>query len=457
MVKKENKIHLKKISNFIVIVLIFLFIIEQLAQTSLGRYLYTIGTAIVIILSLIYSKGLPKIFGTVMILIGTVVLIFQQVSIDVWIEAITKNLPLVCLVIFVPILGIPIGLGNYHTHLAQLTNRLNEKPQWLYLFISGLFTLIGPITNLGSLYIIHSMLDKLKLPNNLLGRVYVRGFTSVHTWAPYYASVFLVVYSLGIPIYQFLPYGFLLSIFQVITAVLVFKFIEMRYVNIQFVRNENYTSTNKVYELFLVLVLLMGFIFLFEPIIPINASVLISLIVLFFSFIWSLYLKIPNHFTKEVNRYRKKIFPDRASEISLLLIAGFFGVVLSKTPIGHYLNVWWVLLSDISIFLLILLTIITIALFSFLGVHQIVTISAIIATISYEQLGIHVITMAMMLLSSWAVSTTVSPVTPVITVISNLLKENVYTIILRWNLLYAIVITIIHSTVIYFTHLFWLS
>ncbi|MGM8364452.1 hypothetical protein ACLIBG_03110 [Virgibacillus sp. W0181] len=446
---------MKKISNLLVIVLILFFIIGQLIPFAYGSIIYMILSSLVIILSLIYSEGLPKIFGTIMVIVGSVVLLYKQVPVDIWIEGINKNLPLVVLIMLVPILGIPIGLGNYHEHLAQFTARFSKKPHMLYLFISGLFSLLGPITNVGSLYIIHSMLGKLHLPNNLLGRVYVRGFTSVHTWAPYFASVFLVVYSLQIPIHQFLPYGFILSAFQILTAFVIFRTVEMKHVAIPDIENGVSKNPRKIYELFAVLLLLTGFIFLFEPFIPLNASVLISLIVLVFALLWSMYLRIPKRFVQEVRRYRKDILSTRANEISLLLTAGFFGVVLSKTTIANYFNAWWGKLADTSIFLLIFFTIAIIAVLSFLGIHQIVTISAIIATVSYEQLGIHVITMAMMLLSSWAVSTTVSPITPVITVISNLLKENVFKIILRWNLLYAFVITCVHSTVIYFIQLFW--
>src|SRR5699024_5246219 len=98
-----------------------------------------------------------------------------------------------------------------------------------------------------------------------------------------------------------------------------------------------------------------------------------------------------------------------------------------------------------------------ITLFSFIGVHQIVTISAIVATVSYDELGIHVIIMAMMLLSAWSVATTISPVSPVVISVSNLIEENVYRIILRWNLLYGVVLLITHSIIIYCIHLFWLS
>src|SRR5699024_2169688 len=105
-----------------------------------------------------------------------------------------KNLPFICRIVDVTVLSILIEVRYYHQQIAGFTARFQDKPQFLYLFISGLFSLIAPITNVGSIFIIDAMLEKLKLPNALLGRVYVRGITSVHTWSPYFASVFLVVY-----------------------------------------------------------------------------------------------------------------------------------------------------------------------------------------------------------------------------------------------------------------------
>ncbi len=171
-----------------------------------------------------------------------------------------------------------------------------QKPNLLYLLITGLFSLIGPITNLGSLYIVHAMMKKVKLPNELLGRVYVRGFTSVHTWSPYFASVFLVVYSLNIPIHQYLPYGLILSFFQILIAYYLFRYIEMRHIELGFIESDRYINYKKLYELFAVLLLLTGFIFVFEPFVTLNASVLISISVLVFAFLWTVYLKPRRNF-----------------------------------------------------------------------------------------------------------------------------------------------------------------
>lgn len=441
------------LSNGVIVILIATFIIGQLFPNAFFFAIYTILTAVAAIIGVFYSKGLPRIFGIIMVVIGCIVFLYQQQPLETWAEGITRNLPLVCLIVVVPVLGIPIGLGDYHRHLTGITSRFHQKPQFMYLFISGLFSLIAPITNLGSIYIIHAMFEKLKLPDRLLGRVYARGFTSVHTWSPYFASVFLVVYSLNIPIYQYLPYGLVLSAFQLLVGYCLFRFMEMRDIELgkgDSVRNPSY---KKMYELFAVLFLLTGFIFLLEPFIELNVSVLITLTVFFFAFLWTVYLRYPRHFFKETNKYRKIIMPSRANEVNLLLTAGFFGLVLTHTPVSGYIHNVWGGMANISIFLLIVMTISLITLLSFIGVHQIVTISALAATVSYDELGIHVIVMAMMLLSAWSVAATISPVSPVVISTSSLIKTKVFSVI-RWNLPYAAVLLLVHSTVIYGFHVF---
>lgn len=445
---------MRALLNGLIVALIFVFTIGQFMDLSLITVIYTVLTAFIMVASLFFSKGLPKILGMIMVVIGTLTLVFQQQPLDIWAEGMTKNLPLICLIVVVPVLGIPIGLGNYHQQIAGFTARFQDKPQFLYLFISGLFSLIAPITNVGSIFIIDAMLEKLKLPNALLGRVYVRGITSVHTWSPYFASVFLVVYSLQIPIYQYLPYGLLLSFFQVLTAFLIFKYVEMRHIEFHSIEFQADQNRKKLLELILAILMLTGLIFLLEPFIDINVSVLISLIVLICAFVWGTYLGFSKHFLRELNNYRKTIFPKRANEVNLLLTAGFFGVVLSHTRISDYIQQVWGSLASVSVLLLIFMTIVIVSCLSFIGVHQIVTISTIVATVSYDDLGIHVITMAMMLLSAWAVSTSLSPVSPIMPIVSGLLKENVYKIIVRWNLLYAVVISIVHTIIIYLFHLF---
>lgn len=449
--------NLKFISNTIITFLFFIFILSQFVSHAAITYGITFLTAIIIVLSLIYSKGLSKYFGIVMTVISVAILTYQNQGFEAWHEGITKNLALVLLIIIVPILGIPMRLGNYEQHLSGFIGKFQKKPHFLYLMISGLFVLIAPITNIGSIYIIHSMLDKMQLPKEFIGRVYVRGITSVHTWSPYFASVFLVVYSLHVPIYQYLPYGLLLGFLQLIVAYLLFKYVEARHIEFNLQHEAAERGNLKLFELAAIIILLTGLIFGLEPFVELNVIVLISLIVLFFTFVWSLYLQVPTQFLQELSEYRRTIFPGKANVINLLLTAGLFGVVLAKTPIASVFQGIWGSLANASVFLLIFGTIVIVSLLSLFGIHQIVTVSTIIATVSYQALGIDVIVMAMMLLSAWQVSVTVSPISPVIAIVTNIVKENPFKVILRWNVHYAIILALIHSVVIYMMHLLWFS
>lgn len=450
-------LNLKSISNGMVIVLFFTFIISQFTSHIVITYGITLLTGIIIIVSLMYSKGLPRYFGIVMTMMSSVILLYQQQNFDVWNEGMTKNLALVLLIVIVPILGIPIRLGNYHEHLGGFLAKFQKKPHFLYFMVSGMFTLIAPITNVGSIYIIHSMLEKMRLPKEFIGRVYVRGITSVHTWSPYFASVFLVVYSLNIPIGQYLPYGIVLSFFQISIAYMLFKYVEARSMEFNIHYETTERNNKKLYELMFIIVLLTGLIFILEPFVPWSVIVLISLLVLAFTFFWSFYLQETKSFIQEFREYRKSIFPHKANEINLLLTAGLFGVVLEKTPISNVIQGVWGSLANISVFVLIFGTIMIVSLLSLIGIHQIVTVSTIIATVSYQSLGIDVIVMAMMLLSAWAVSVSVSPISPVITIVTSIIKENPFKVILRWNLHYAIILALVHSIVIYVIHIFMFS
>ena len=448
---------LKSASNGMIAILFLAFVLSQFMSHTVLTYGITVLTAIIIVISLIYSKGLPKYFGIVMTVISSLILLYQQQSFDVWNTGVTKNLALVLLITMVPILGIPIRLGHYHEHLGGFLAKFQKKPHFLYFMVSGMFTLIAPITNVGSIYIVHSMLDKMRLPNGFIGRVYVRGITSVHTWSPYFASVFLVVYSLNIPIREYLPYGLVLSFFQIAIAYMLFKYVESRDMTFNLHYEETGRNNKKLYELIAIIVLLTGLIFALEPFVPWSVIVLISLLVLGFTYFWSVYLQETRAFFQELNVYRKTIFPHKANEINLLLTAGLFGVVLEKTPISNVIQGVWESLASVSVFVLILGTIVIVSLLSLIGIHQIVTVSTIIATVSYQALGIDVIVMAMMLLSAWAVSVTVSPVSPVITIVTSIIKENPFKVILRWNLHYALILALVHSVVIYGMHVFWFS
>lgn len=385
--------------------------------------------------------------------LGCIILLFQNAGVDVWEASITKNLPIVCLIIVVPVLSVPIALGGYDQSVLGLTGKFKGNPKLLFMLLSSMFYMFGPITNLGSIHIIHSLVEKLKLPVEFLARVYVRSFASINTWAPYFASVILVITYLEVPLYAFLPYGLLLSLVQFLISNLLFSAKEERSMKIEPIQIQSEQPASKLLQLLFFLILLTGIVFVLERFVEINVSVVIILVALVIALIWRLYLKKFLPFLRETDNFRKSILPKQANEIALFISAGFFAVVLSTTKIPEYLNSLWFLMADVSVLILIFVTIILVSVFAFFGIHQVIVVSSIIATISPELLGLTDITFAMVLLSAWAVAGMISPITPMNVVTSNILNVNVYQIILKWNFLYSVLVAVVHTVVIYIVHL----
>lgn len=444
---------MEKWGNRLIITLVFTYILNQFLNVQFLHIVNTVLTIVVMLFTITNSNRLPKIFSTIIVTLGAIILLTKKIDIDLLIESVTKNLPLVCLIIIVPVLAVPINIGKYNEKIAEFFSKFNNKPTILYMIIHSFFYILGPITNLGSIHIINSMIEKMKLPASFLGRVYIRGFSSINTWAPYFASVFLVVYTLDIPMYVFLPYGVLLSFFQFATSTALFSVKEVHHIEFQRIETTNGGSSKKVIELLFALLLLIGIIFMTEPFITINVSVLIIIVASVFALLWSVYLKETKQFLKETNQFRKNFIHKQSNEIGLFLSAGFFGVILSKSPVAEYINLVWVQFAGLSMFFLILFTIMLVSLLSFFGIHQIVIISSILATVSPESLGINDITFAMILLSAWAIASTISPIAPMNVISSNILHVNVFQMIFKWNFLYAVIITLVHTVVIYAIHL----
>jgi hypothetical protein len=383
-----------------------------------------------------------------MLIVGVTIIISSEPSTTYIIEGITKNLPLISLIIVVPLLSIPILIGNYHEAISEFTLRYARKPNQIFLFISGIFFVLAPILNIGSIHVVHSMVNNLKLPNSFLGRIYVRGVLSASTWAPYFASVFLVLYFYNIPLYDYLFYGLLLGVLQVFISYFLFTFSESKTIPLPTFQETRNGNSQKLIEILTVLILLTLTIFLSELLSTGDIIIMITITVIICTFLWCIYLRKVQTFKSELILFVRNILPSRANEIVLFLSAGFFGFIVSSTTVGELLNILWIRVAEESILLVIFATMIFISFLSFLGIHQIVTVSIILSSISNEAVGINNITMSLILLSAYAVGGTISPIAPANVVVANLLKINVYTLILKWNLIYAVSVTGILSLVI---------
>lgn len=447
---KTNFLLVNKLGNFAILSLISIFLISQIFALEKLNILLAVLTVICFLFVIINSKKIPQFFSLIMLLIGGVLLIINGATPTIIVQSIIKNLSIVCLIVVVPILAIPIHLGNYSRALTAFLSLFGKKPIKLYGLIYSFFYFLAPITNLGSIHIVHSVLAPMKLPFEFLSRLYPRAFSSINTWAPYYASVFFVLTYLKVPLYTYVGFGLALSGLQFLTAMVLFSFKEQKHISLHNIL----TSTSRIEKgqlivLLLIILLLISSVFFLELLLDLSISVIIILTALIFTFVWSLLLGEQQGFFKEARRFSSNILPNQSNEIALFLAAGFFSVAMSQSAISHHIEFLWLMIAEKSIFLLILATILTVALFAFLGIHQIVIVSSILASISPEALDISNVAFAMLLLSSWAIASLISPVAPMNVITANLLNISIFRLVFRSNALYMMILTCVHSLFIY--------
>src|SRR5699024_11048947 len=80
---------------------------------------------------------------------------------------------------------------------------------------------------------------------------------------------------------------------------LLFTYVEVKTMTFNLGSSIGERSNRKLFELAAALVLITGFIFIFEPLVDLNVSLLISLIVLLLACLWSFYLYEGKAFFKE--------------------------------------------------------------------------------------------------------------------------------------------------------------
>lgn len=444
---------LNRLSNIYIIMLMMLFLLNYIFKFDVDYIYIGLLTSIVVFLMLLSATGLMLIFTIAMLITGVIVLLMTGEPLKEWFPLFTNNMTLIILILFVPILAIPLNLGKYNIEVEKILIKVSKKPGLLYSGITTTLFILGSIINLGSLSVIHVVANNNGFSKEFLGRAYVRGFTSTIIWSPFFASVFLIINALDVSVGKFILYSLSLGIIQLIMSNIWFNLTEKRTIKMNVSTEKIQTiKKGKVSVLLLVLSLLIIIILVSERIVQGNMSIMITVIVVVYSFLWSFFIKKAKEFHRKIYSYLSNIVPGRVNEILLFLTAGFFSGAISITNVGDGIQSVFIVISNISIFLLIFTIISVTVLLALVGIHQIVTITLLLASINVVEIGVTNLTFALILTCSWSISTLISPITPVNIISSRMLHVRVFDLI-KWNYQFAIVLIFTYSIIIYMYNL----
>ncbi|MFC0272095.1 hypothetical protein ACFFIX_11595 [Metabacillus herbersteinensis] len=441
----------EQIKNHLIISLCLTYILSFFIHSFVVEVFLSFLSVIAFLISLYSAKLIPRLLSLMMFSSGIIIMISKGIDFHELSNGITANLPLLTLVILVPLLAIPLKLEGYFQTVEYYLKKVINDSGKLFGGISFLIFCLGPILNLGSIRLLHETIKDMKLPSFLLAKSYLVGFSTVILWSPYFASVALVLYYLNVPVSEYLPLGLSLAFIQLLVGNILFRiYIKQKcpteLATIKLNHREfpiEQEQKKKVLQLCVTLIFLMGTIFFFEHLTKWPMMLLVSLISIIYPLIWCTIKKRWVPAKKSFADFRNHSLPNMNNETILFISAGLFGKALTGTQFSNELRTALNQLAGISFFLFTVTIIGVVVLLCFIGIHQIVVITALATQMDPYVIGTTPPVIALLLMVSWSISAVLSPVNPLNLLVSGSVQRTGLSVGFKWNGLYLLTMFVI--------------
>lgn len=439
--------------SYLILGMCLLFLAQYFIQFQWLQYLVVILALIAFIASIINANRLPGILGFVMMGVGIGIELFKGTGFAGISEGIFLILPLLCLITLAPLLSIPLKIGGFFKSVSHLLHNLLNQPKKMYAGITGTLFFLSPILNLASVRIINEFLEDLKLPSALTAKSYVVGFATASMWSPYFASVSLMIHYLHISYKDFILYGIGFSILSLIIGNLLFALWEKRHPfegNLTSIVSLERSDRYRLLKLVLFVVVLMGTCLLVEKLTNWSMIVIVCLLAIIVPLLFGLKRDNWKRMTPLLMDFRDRNVPLMSNEIVLFMSAGMLAFSLKGTTVMNGVSDLLTVLANQSFFLFAFALILIVLCITYIGIHQIAVIGALAMQLSVVDLGISNLSVALILLLSWAISMSLSPFSGLNLMVSRFSKLPGRNVGLGANGLHSFVVAFISVAIISF-------
>ncbi|RSK57087.1 hypothetical protein [Bacillus canaveralius] len=398
-----------------------------------------------------FMNKAPRRITFVLVIIGHVFYFYYGGAVSYWKEAILLNLAFVPLFLSVPLLSIPMRLGGYDGTIVTIINKWSDKPFFVPIIVLGSSALLTSFMNIGALRVSTDLFRQLlESSRGTYTKAIMQGFCLSIIFSPYIAGVAIILFILDLTLIPFLFYALIFVILGFFISLFLFR-IEVRSLptwnaDAKTISDEPETR-KKLLELTIGFLGLFGSIIILDRIFDFNLIIIVSLIAIVSSLLWSSLIRKKDEMKSELKNYRKNILPNVHNESLMIITASFFSHMFQLSPFPQYILSIFVFFTNHSQVFVILMILSSIVLFSLLGVHQIVTVSIMANSIDPNSLDLSSIMYAITLTIGWAMGTLLSPVSALNIIGTNLLNVR-YQDLLKWNWQFAIIMMITTSIMI---------
>jgi len=414
-------------------------LIYQFWEYPWGNYLLAISILLITIFILKNIKMTNRIIIIAMLVLShLIILVERNISFDQWSYGFVKSLPIVALLLFVPLLQIPLRLGGYTKYTQRFAINKLTSPGRYYWVTAMIFFLLAPILNISVYHLYYDIIKNIPLNRKIVILGMQRSFSSVTTWAPYFIAAGIVSTYVPFKLLNFLLPAFFVGVFQLLFNYLLFC-IDVRGISDreQFnapVLKSDSKATKKVLAMALWIIVLMVSIIALDMVLQKGILVVVSIAAIFQALGWSVAMGKTKLFLKALVPYFKERGPRIINESIFFLSVGFFAEILNQSQIGSWIAQSITLLAaNTSLYFTMLMIMLFITVLSLLGVHHMIPITAIASTIPAQALGLSVNIYAIMFTFTWSVAAVLSPFSPMTVLLSSTVNANPFEVGPVWN------------------------
>ncbi|MBX6394596.1 MAG: hypothetical protein IRY98_02575 [Alicyclobacillaceae bacterium] len=375
----------------------------------------------------------------VMLVASAVLSVWEHLSPETVMASLEANMGLVSLITLAPLLMVPLEAGGYVPGIQRLSLRLLARPGRVVFSSMTAAFVLGSVLNLSALRLLSALVDPVWLERNrtAFATGLGRGFCAALLWSPYFAAVGLVVQFVGVPFGRFLAFALGFSMLWMVLGAWMGRKIAGT-AGTGEVPEDRFGGGGKspVHVAAAAVLMFIGLLAL-DRWAPWRVLTSVSLVIVLGSALW---LAVLRDWRGAARIFRKQYVPGiffARNEITLFLLAGFFGQLLSHTPLQRGMAAVAGWLHHLGVPAVCLIVTAGMTSLAVLGIHQAVSTMLILHTWDPGAVGLSPLGLGLLLVGSWAVSTSVSPVTPVNLILSEIAGDSVFQIGLRRNGLFA--------------------
>lgn len=372
-----------------------------------------------------------------------------------WARAMTENAGIVTLLLTAPMLGAILHYAPYDKVLLSLASRFISTGYIFYVMTLVVAAFLCVLMNLATVPFAHQLMSPVaaKYPAAILQRALTRGFAVNLFWAPNLICVAVAMQYVHVGWQELAPAGMVFSALSFAAACIVGKYemssgeshkvSQMNESEAVQIEADGLDSRGYLLLLLMQVALILAALGVLTYCVKKNIYVTVAIIALIMPLVFAILGGKLHIYRRRLIDYLVNTLPAMSNEFLLFLSIGFFGYSLAQSPVIAVIQSRLASLSDYSPDAFVWMIIVTITGLAVTGIHPIITISSLAIALGKISLGVSSLQLAVTLITGYIMYLLLSPFSSMVMIMSGLSGKNVYSMGIKLNALYALVLSIL--------------